>query len=89
MVSAVRGLRIGGHLSDSRAHDVLTDFDDLPVERWWASDAFRRRTLHLGHNLSAYDASYVALAEALDCPLVTRDARVGRASGHHARVEVL
>ncbi|PZF84354.1 type II toxin-antitoxin system VapC family toxin [Jiangella anatolica] len=89
VVSALRGLVLGGHLGAARASDALTDFEDLPIQRWEASDALRRRTLQLGHNLSAYDAAYVALAEALDCPLVTRDARLGRSAGHSARVEVV
>ena len=38
-------------------------------------------------NLTAYDAAYVALAEALDAPLVTTDARLARSSGHAAAIE--
>ena len=88
VVSALRGLTLGGHLSATRALDVLTDFEDLPLERWQPADALRRRAFHLRHNVSAYDAAYVALAEALDCPLVTRDARLARSSGHSARIEL-
>lgn len=40
-------------------------------------------------NLTAYDAAYVALAEALDAPLVACDARLARAPGHRARIELL
>ncbi|MGD0981658.1 MAG: PIN domain-containing protein, partial [Solirubrobacteraceae bacterium] len=43
----------------------------------------------LRDHLSAYDAAYVALAEALECALVTRDARLARASGHAAQIVVL
>ncbi len=39
--------------------------------------------------LTAYDAAYVALAEALDSPLLTRDAALGAARGHRARIEVV
>ena len=42
-----------------------------------------------GHNLSAYDAVYVALAEVLDAQLLTRDKRVATAPGHQARVELV
>jgi predicted nucleic acid-binding protein len=88
VISVLRGLARGGHLTESRALDALTDFHDLPVQRWPASDGLRRRAFQLRHNLSAYDAAYVALAEAMDCPLLTRDARISRAPGHAAQVEV-
>ena len=88
VVSAVRGLTLGGQLGPTRAEDVLTDFDDLRIERWPSADSLRRRTFQLCHNISAYDAAYVALTEALDCTLVTRDVRLARLSGHSARIEV-
>lgn len=88
VVSALRGLTLRRCLSATRAEDLLTDFDDLPMQRWPSADALRRRAFQLRGNVSAYDASYVALAEALDCPLVTRDGRLARSSGHSARIEV-
>lgn len=87
-VSALRGLALGGKLSAARAEDALTDFEDLPIQRWPAEDFLRRRAFALRDNLSAYDASYVALAEVLDCPLLTRDARLARSPAHGIRVEV-
>jgi predicted nucleic acid-binding protein len=86
VVSALRGLTLGGHLSAERAEDLLTDLDDLRIERWPAEDPLRRRAFQLRHHLSAYDAAYVALAEALDCPLLTRDARLAGSAGHSVQI---
>jgi predicted nucleic acid-binding protein len=47
------------------------------------------RMWSLRHNITAYDAAYVALAESLDLPLITRDARLSRSSGHAARIEYI
>ena len=88
VVSALRGLTRRGHISAKRAEDLLTDFEDLPLQRWPAADALRRRAFQLRDNVSAYDAAYVALAEALECPLVTRDERLARSSGHTAQILV-
>lgn len=88
VISAVRGLTMAGRLSVARAEDFLTDFDDLPITRWSSSHSLRRRAFQLRDNVSAYDAAYVVLAEALGCPLLTRDARLSRSSGHSARIEV-
>ena len=49
--------------------------------------SFSRAFGSCGANLTAYDAVYVALAEALGAPLVTCDGRLARATGHRARVE--
>jgi predicted nucleic acid-binding protein len=87
VVSALRGLTLRGHLSPTRAEDFLTDFEDLPLQRWPSAAALRRRAFQLRDNVSAYDAAYVALAEALDCILVTRDRRLARSSGHAARIQ--
>lgn len=86
--SALRGLVLGGDLSTARAHDALSDFEDLDIDRWPATDALRRRAFELRDGLSAYDAAYVTLAEALECPLITRDGPLSRSSGHEAVVEL-
>ena len=87
-VSALRGLTRAGRLSVARAQDALTDFEDLPVHRWESGDALRRRAFSLRDNLTAYDAAYVVLAEALECELVTRDARLARSGGHSVAITV-
>lgn len=88
VVSALRGLTLGGHLSADRAADALGDFDALPIERWPSAAALRQRSFSLRDNLSAYDAAYVALAEALRCPLLTRDERLARAAEQLIEVRV-
>ena len=44
------------------------------------------RMWELRHNVTAYDGAYLALAEALAAPLVTRDAKLASAPGHRARI---
>jgi predicted nucleic acid-binding protein len=43
----------------------------------------------LRQNVTAYDAAYLALAEALAAPLVTRDTKLASATGHQARIEMM
>lgn len=88
VVSVVRGLVLAGALASDRAQELLSDFDHLPIHRWASADALRRRAFDLRNSISAYDAAYVVLAEALECPLLTRDERLGRSGGHEARIEV-
>ena len=80
VVSALRGLVLGGHLSASRAAAALVDLDDLPIVRWPPDAPTLSRMLALRDRLSAYDAGYAVCAEGLDCALVTRDAALGRAA---------
>lgn len=89
VVAALRGLTAGGKLSTGRAIDALTDYADLEIRKWPSANVLRRRAFELRNNLSAYDAAYVALAETLDCPLLTRDLKLLRAAGNLVKVEVL
>jgi len=81
-------MEAGGRLSSRRALAALEDLLELPLERHEAA-ALLPRIWQLRQTLTPYDASYVALAEALDSPLLTTDARLARAHGHGARVELV
>jgi predicted nucleic acid-binding protein len=74
-----------GDIDHQRGRAALTD---LPLQRY-PHDVFMLRVWELRSNLTAYDAVYVALAEALDAVLVTRDQRLAATAGHHARVELV
>jgi len=66
---------VGGRLDEGRAAEVLRDLDELPLERY-AARPLLGRIWELRHDLSGYDATYVALAEALDAPLITSERRL-------------
>jgi predicted nucleic acid-binding protein len=74
-------------LSARRANQALEDFGDLAISRY-PHNLFLPQAWALRNNLSAYDAVYIALAEALDAVLLTCDRRLANAHGHHARVEL-
>jgi len=74
-------------ISAPRADEAIQDLLDLRVTRY-PHVVLLPRIWQLRHNLSAYDAAYVALAEELDAAFLTRDARLASASGHTARIEV-
>ena len=88
VAQVLRRYELRGELTARRGEEALSDFADLIIERY-PHHLFLGRIRDLRHNLTAYDAAYVALAEALGAPLVTRDARLGRVRGHGARVEVI
>ena len=87
VAQVLRRLAREGVLSARRADDAVQDFSDLRVTRY-PHFALLPRIWQLRHNLSAYDAAYVVLAEKLRSPLITRDARLAASPGHVAQVEV-
>lgn len=75
-------------VSPERAEQAIQDLLDLRVMRH-PHVMLLPRIWQLRHNLSAYDAAYVALAEALGARFITRDTRLASASGHSAKIEVV
>ena len=77
-----------GAISAARAGCALEDLALLDVVRY-PHEPLLPRVWELRHNLTAYDASYVALAEALDCPLLTCDGRLRRSVATQTGVELV
>jgi predicted nucleic acid-binding protein len=88
VVSVLRGQLIAGALDARRADLALNDLSVMPLTRA-PHLALLPRCWELRENLTSYDASYVALAEALDVPLVTGDRRLARAPGPRCEIELL
>ena len=84
---ALWGLARTGAISDDRASDARTDLADMAVARY-PHVPLADRMWDLRHNMTAYDAAFVVLAEILAVPLITCDARLARAPGHGAEIEV-
>jgi predicted nucleic acid-binding protein len=70
-----------------RADEAVRDLLDLRITRY-PHFVLLPRIWQLRHNLSAYDAAYIVLAEKLGAALVTREARLASASGHTAAIEL-
>lgn len=83
----LRRLEREGTLSKERAGEAIQDLVDLRINRY-PHFVLLPRIWQLRHNLSAYDAAYVALAEQLDATLITRDARLQSAAGRAVDIEV-
>jgi predicted nucleic acid-binding protein len=77
-----------GELDTARGLQALKDLVDFPLTRY-PHDLFLLRIWELRHNVTAYDAAYIALAEALGAPLLTRDAALASAPGNRARIELI
>jgi predicted nucleic acid-binding protein len=88
VAQVLRRYALAGELDTARGLQALEDLADLPLTRY-PHDLFLPRIWELRRNLTAYDAAYVALAEALAAPLVTRDAAMAARRVHRARVELL
>jgi len=77
-----------GRLTAAQATRAMADLVDLPITVFPTAPLLRR-VWQLRENLTAYDGCYVALAEALSCPMLTADHRLARAPRVGCTVEVL
>ncbi len=88
VASAIRSRVRRGKLDSRAGWDLLERYRRLGITRHSTFPMFER-LWELRHNLTAYDAAYVVLAETLDCGLLTADARISRAPGLRCPVTVL
>jgi predicted nucleic acid-binding protein len=88
IAQVLRRYEAAGLIQLGHGHAALSVFAELSLHRH-SHHVLLPRVWELRNNLTAYDAVYVALAEALDAPLVTRDRRLGNAAGHRARIELV
>jgi predicted nucleic acid-binding protein len=84
----LRRLVLHRQISAERGSKALEDLASLVVERH-GHEPLVRRIWDLRDSLTAYDAVYVALAEALQAPLITCDGKLAGARGHAAEIELI
>jgi predicted nucleic acid-binding protein len=87
VTQVLRRLALRGVVSTRRADDAVRDLLDLRISRY-PHVVLLPRIWQLRHNISAYDAAYIVLAEKIGAALLTRDARLASSPGHAAPVEL-
>jgi predicted nucleic acid-binding protein len=88
VVQALRRFVRAGNIAPGRAHEAVEDLPLLGILRH-SHHGLLGRVWELRDNFTAYDAVYLALAEALDAPFLTCDRALGSSPAHAARVEVM
>ena len=88
IAQGLRRLVRTGEVSSGRADQAIADLIDLDLHRHAHLDLLGR-VWKLRDNVTAYDAIYVALAEAMEATLVTCDDPLAKTPGHRARIEVI
>ena len=88
IAQVLRRYVLSSELTPQRGKQALSDLADFPIRRY-PHNLFLSRIWALRHNVTAYDAAYLALAESLAAPLITCDARLAVMSGHRATIELV
>ena len=87
-VAVLRKRWLAGTISDSRFSTAISDLEQLGISRY-PTLQLMRRAFELRANVTAYDASYVALAELLGCELLTGDHRLASGPGPSCTIRLL
>jgi predicted nucleic acid-binding protein len=87
-VAVLRKRWLAGTISDGRFSTAIADLEQLGISRY-PTLPLMQRAFELRANVTAYDASYVALAELLGCELLTGDRRLASAPGPSCMIRLL
>lgn len=87
VLHVLRRLTLGGQIPERRGLRAVRLLQNMRLTRY-SHAPFVERVWELRKNVTAYDAAYVALSEALEAPIVTTDGRLAKAPGHRAKIEV-
>lgn len=88
VTSTIRKALLAHQLTEQEAWIALEEYFQVPISRY-ADAPLMLRALQLRENISAYDGTYVALTEAVNGVMITRDIRLARAASRHCEVLVL
>jgi predicted nucleic acid-binding protein len=88
VTQTLRRLVILKEITAARGKQALEDHLAVNIKRAEHKDLLER-VWSLRDSITAYDAAYVVLAEILDCPLITCDAKLARSHGHKARIKLI
>ena len=88
VMHVIRRFHRSGFLSLQRSEQALGDLADLAIARY-GHEILRSAIWRLRNNVTAYDAAYVALAELLEAPILTCDARLARSGGHGVTIRLV
>lgn len=88
VAQVIRRYAARGEIDGERGGAALDDLAAFRLRRY-SHEMLLPRVWELRNNFTAYDAVYVALAEALEAPLLTRDRRLAAAAGHRATITVV
>ncbi len=88
VLNALRKKLQQNRYSRERLELAFEDFNSIPIERL-STNYLNSRIWELCNNLTPYDASYVALAESLNIPLLSRDAKMAGAPLHRANILIV
>jgi predicted nucleic acid-binding protein len=79
-LSALHALERRAEISPARSAEAVSDVLSVPIRRY-PTEPLAGRIWSMRHSVTVYDAHYVALAEALNAPLLTGDGRLAAAAG--------
>lgn len=88
VLHVLRRYTLSGERTESEAREALQDLATAKITRY-PFVSLLERMWELRANISAFDAAYIALAEALDAPLLTCDGKLARTKGHNANIELV